>query len=154
MLNITGLTIGPDQAVPVSRAELDNGVVKFQEEDDGAPLSPALLRIQEKLAKKRGKTPAYKGINVGLVLQTHIAISDVHADIKALSAVTARGGRNAHTFKKKSVYADAMYTIRGEFYAQWFRCRVVKKVRHGYLIQWQDGDKKDTFKLPQHIKLE
>jgi hypothetical protein len=151
MPKITGLTIGPDQAVPVSMAELDASVSKFQEDDDGAPLSLALLTIQQKLAKKRGKTPAYKGINFGLVLQTHVPISDMRADIKALSAVTARGARNG---AKKSVYTRVMYTIPGEFYKQWFRCRIVRKVRHGYLIQWQDGDKKDTFKLPQHIRLE
>jgi hypothetical protein len=150
MSKTTGLTIDLDQAVPVSKAELDEeldtGVSKFQEDDD-APLSPALCTIQQKLAKKRGKTPAYKGINFGLVLQTHLSINKVRADIKALSAVTARGA-------KKSVYADAMYTIRGEFHKQWFHCRVVKKLPRGYRIQWLDGDKKDTFKLPQHIRLE
>jgi hypothetical protein len=150
MFKITDLIDDLDQAVPVSKAELDAGVFKFHSrdnEDDDAPLSPALLTIQHKLAKKRGKTPAYKGINFGRVLQTHLPISKVHEDITALSALTARGA-------KKSVYADAMYTIPGEFYKKWFRCRVVKKVRHGYLIQWLDGDKKDTFKLPQHIRLE
>ncbi len=75
MLNTTGLTIGLDQAVPVSKAELDAELdaclAKYQTNDD-APLSPALLTIAHKLAKKRGKTPAYKGINFGLVLQTHL----------------------------------------------------------------------------------
>jgi hypothetical protein len=74
MTKITDLTIGPDQAVTVSRAELDAGVSKFHnrdDEDDGAPLSPALLTIQQKVAKKFGKTPPYKVINFGLVLQTH-----------------------------------------------------------------------------------
>jgi hypothetical protein len=124
-------------------------VSKFHnhDEDDGAPLSPALLIIQHNLTKKRGKTPTYKGISFGLILQTHVPISDTRADIKLLSAVP-------QTFKKKTVYTYSMYTIPVEFYKQWFPCRIVKKVRHGYLIQWQDGDKKDTFKLTQHIKLE
>jgi TPP-dependent trihydroxycyclohexane-1,2-dione (THcHDO) dehydratase len=150
MLNTTGLTIDLDQAVPVSKAELDaelDACLSKYQEDDNAPLSPALRTIAHKLAKKRGKTPAYKGINFGLVLQTHLPISQARADIKALSALT-------QTCKKKSVYAHAMYTIPGEFHKQWFRCRVVRKVRHGYLIQWLDGDKKDTFKLPQHIRME
>jgi hypothetical protein len=155
MPNTTGLTIDLDQTVPVSKAELDAEldacVCKFQEDDD-APLSPALSTVQQKLAKKRGKTPAYKGINFGLVLQTHVPILQARSDIEALSAVT-------QTFKKKSVntkviYTYAMYTIPGEFHKKWFRCRVVKKVHHGYLIKWLDGDKKDTFNLPQHIRLE
>jgi hypothetical protein len=146
----TGLTIDLDQAVPVSKAELDAELyaclAKYQEDND-APLSPGLLTIAHKLATKRGKTPAYKGINFGLVMQTHVTISQARADIKELSALT-------HTSKKKSVYAHAMYTIPGEFHKKWYPCSVVRKVRHGYLIKWLDGDKKDTFKLPQHIRLE
>jgi hypothetical protein len=139
-----------DQAVPVSKAELDaelDACLSKYQKDNDAPLSPALCTIQHKLAKKRGKTPAYKGINFGLVLQTHVAISQARADIKALGAVTVRHA-------KQSVYADAMYTVPGEFCKKWFRCRVVKKLPTGYRIQWLDGDKKDTFKLPQHIRLE
>jgi hypothetical protein len=150
MSKITDWIDGLDHVVPVSKAELDAeldaGLSKYQKDDDD-PLSPALLTIAHKLAKKRGKTPAYKGINFGLVLQTHVATSQAREDIKALTALTIRT-------PKQSIYADAMYTIPGEFHKQWFRCRVVRKVRHGYLIQWLDGDKKDTFKLPQHIRLE
>ena len=136
--------------VPVSKAQLDaelDACLSKYQEDDNAPLSPGLLTIAHKLAKKRGKTPAYKGVNFGLVLQAHVAFDQARADIKELSVLTQTG-------KKKSVYAHAMYTIPGEFHKQWFRCRVVRKVRHGYLIKWLDGDKKDTFKLPQHIRLE
>ena len=150
MSKITDLIDDLDQAVPVSKAELDAELdaclAKYQTNND-APLSPGLLTIAHKLAKKRGKTPAYKGINFGLVLQTHVAISQARADIKALGAVTFRN-------PKQSIYADAMYTIPGEFHKKWYPCSVVRKVRHGYLIKWLDGDKKDTFKLPQHIRLE
>jgi hypothetical protein len=146
----TGLTIGLDQAVPMSKAELDDELdacsSKYQKDND-APLSPGLLTIAHKLTKKRGKTPAYKGINFGLVLQTHVAISQARADIQALGALTVRHA-------KQSIYADAMYTVPGKFHKQWFRCRVVKKLPTEYRIQWLDGDKKDTFKLPQHIRME
>jgi hypothetical protein len=33
--------------------------------------SPTLFTIQQKLAKKHGKTPVYKGINFGLIFQAH-----------------------------------------------------------------------------------
>jgi hypothetical protein len=150
MPKITDLIDDLDQAVPVPKHELDaelNACLAKYQKDNDAPLSPGLLTIAHKLATKRGKTPAYKGINFGLVLQTHVAINQAREDIKDLSALT-------QTFKKKSVYAHAMYTIPGEFHKQWYPCRVIRKVRHGYLIKWLDGDKKDTFKLPQHIRLE
>jgi hypothetical protein len=150
MSKITDLIDDLDQAVPVSKAELDaelDACLSKYQKDNDAPLSPTMRTIAHKLATKRGKTPAYKGINFGLVLQTHVAVSQAREDIKALSALT-------QTFKKKLVYAHAMYTIPGEFHKKWYPCSVVKKVRHGYLIKWLDGDKKDTFKLPQHIRLE
>ena len=155
MLNTTGLTIDLDRAVPVSKAELDaelDACLSTYQKDNDAPLSPGLLTIAHKLAKKRGKTPAYKGINFGLVLQTTVAISEARADIKEISALTQTSKKKS--VNTKTIYTDAMYTIPGEFHKQWFRCRVIKKVRHGYLIKWLDGDKKDTFKLPQHIRLE
>jgi hypothetical protein len=155
MLNTTGLTIDLDQVVPVPKheldAELDACLSKYQKDND-APLSPTMRTIAHKLAKKRGKTPAYKGINFGLVLQTRVTISQAREDIKEISALTQTSKKKS--VNTKTIYTDAMYTIPGEFHKQWFRCRVIKKVRHGYLIKWLDGDKKDTFKLPQHIRLE
>jgi hypothetical protein len=155
MLNTTGLTIGLDQDVPVPKheldAELDACLSKYQKDND-APLSPGLLAIAHKLAKKRGKTPAYKGINFGLVLQTHVVISQAREDIKELSALTQTSKKKS--VNTKTIYTDAMYTIPGEFHKKWFPCTVVRNVRHGYLIKWLEGDKKDTFKLPEHIRLE
>jgi hypothetical protein len=155
MSKITDLIDGLDQAVPVSKAELDaelDACLSKYQKDDDAPLSPTMRTIAHKLATKRGKTPAYKGINFGLVLQTRVAIGQARADIQALSALTQTSKKKS--VNTKAIYTDAMYTIPGEFHKQWFPCRVVKKVRHGYLIKWLDGDKKDTFKLPQHIRLE
>jgi hypothetical protein len=80
MVKTTGLTIGLDQAVPVSKAELDaelDACLSKYQKDNDAPLSPGLLTIAHKLAKKRGKTPAYKGINFGLVLQTRVTYCTV-----------------------------------------------------------------------------
>jgi len=155
MSKITDLIDDLDQAVPVSKAELDaelDACLSKYQKDNDAPLSPGLLTIAHKLAKKRGKTPAYKGINFGLVMQTRVTISQARKDIKEISALTQTSKKKS--VNTKTIYTDAMYTIPGEFHKQWFRCRVIKKVRHGYLIKWLDGDKKDTFKLPQHIRLE
>lgn len=155
MSKITDWIDGLDQAEPVSKAELDaelDACLSKYQKDNDAPLSPTMRTIAHKLAKKRGKTPAYKGVNFGLVLQTRVTISQAREDIQALSALTQTSKKKS--VNTKTIYTDAMYTIPGEFHKQWYPCRVIKKVRHGYLIKWLDGDKKDTFKLPQHIRLE
>ena len=80
MVKTTGLTIGLDQAVPVSKAELDaelDACLSKYQKDNDAPLSPTMRTIAHKLATKRGKTPAYKGINFGLVLQTRVTYCTV-----------------------------------------------------------------------------
>jgi hypothetical protein len=155
MTKITDWIDDLDKAVPVSKAELDaelDACLSKYQEDNDAPLSPTMRTIAHKLAKKRDKTPAYKGINFGLVLQAHVAFDQARADIKELSALTQTSKKKS--VNTKTIYTDAMYTIPGEFHKKWYPCRVIKKVRHGYLIKWLDGDKKDTFKLPQHIRLD
>jgi len=155
MSKITDWIDDLDQAEPVSKAELDaelDACLSKYQKDNDAPLSPTMRTIAHKLAKKRGKTPAYKGINFGLVMQTRVTISQARKDIKEISALTQTSKKKS--VNTKTIYTDAMYTIPGEFHKKWYPCSIVKKVRHGYLIKWLDGDKKDTFKLPQHIRLE
>jgi hypothetical protein len=62
MTNTTGLTIDLDQAVPVSKAELDaelDAVLSKFQEDDDVPLSPALRTIQQE--KKQNMNPPWEG---------------------------------------------------------------------------------------------
>jgi len=154
----------PREGVKVPKEELEKGLSKFRSREEeyayfgDAPLSPAFQLLKHKLATKNGKTPAYKGINLSLILQKGYPISDTSQDLEATEKgkkkkpVKAMPVHDAKTFNKHKV-VKAMYTVRGAFYKKWFPCKIVNVTRKGIRIKWQDNDTKDTLKKPKHIKM-